>query len=203
MLHRVYGERYILANPPDIPGRVRENTKVIAGHITFWPKNLEPIVALNRDVATMTILRDPIQRVISDYYWIKHYDFDYIVHYRKEPLEKWLEKGFSRGINVMTAWYSGIPDPQKADVEKAKDTIRNSITFFGLLSKFDEFTDICSNILDWNIDIQEPRAKVNPHKPDYIPEKTIEVVKEYNRKDIELYEWAQEHYEKRKEEWLS
>ena len=96
---------------------------------------------------------------------------------------------------------ASVKKPEKPDVEKAKDTIRNSITFFGLLSKFDEFTDICSNVLDWDTDIQVPRAKVNKHRPDSIPEKTIEVVKEYNRKDIELYKWAQEHYEKRKEEW--
>jgi hypothetical protein len=199
-MNRTVQRDYVLANPPDIRARVKQNTKMLAGHISFSQEHISILESLNTKMYTITLLRHPVERVISDYYWIKHHDFDYKVHYRNEPIETWLAEGFTRGINQATAWFCGKPQAE-ATVEEAQQNILNNITDFGLLEDFDYFVQKISRDTGYPIfdNLSEIPAKQNPHRPMGVDPATKTVIEEYNQKDIELYAWAKDLYEQRKE----
>lgn len=199
-MRQVYGSSYVLSNTHDLHRRVKSQTRSLSGHIPFDEQSNAILESFQRKMFTITILREPVDRVISDYYWIKNYDFDYKIP-RDATLIQLLEQGFTRGIDVMTTYLSGT-SVQEADLELAKYNLRENITMFGFLENFDVFFQVCKNIFRWP-DVQLIKHKVNAKRSDdLIDSKTIEAIKEYTQKDKALYDYAKELFAERKEIWL-
>lgn len=194
MLRNVYKPNYVLANPGDIPARIQQTTKALAGHISFSNADVAILNNIRKDLYTVTLFRDPIERVLSDYYWIRHHDFDYVVPIRNEPIEAWLEQGFTRGINQMTWFFSGAPTEAESTVSDAQQNIQNSISMFGLLEQVDEFFTRCSGTFGWAEIPESYHAKQNPHRPSAEHPDTIATIQSYNQKDLELYSWVVDRY---------
>jgi hypothetical protein len=194
LLSNVYKPNYALANPPDIFSRTTMQTKALAGHISFHPNDMAILNNIQKDIYTITLFRDPVQRVLSDYYWIRYYDFEYVVPCRDEGVDVWLRQGFTRGINHMTVFFSGASSEDEATVDAAKSNIENQICMFGLLSDMNGFLGRCASIFGWDEIPEIGNAKQNSHKPlEEMPE-TIELIEQYNQKDLELYGWIQERH---------
>lgn len=197
IMEKIYGPHYTLANPPDIPHRVQDHTKALAGHITLSQEHIKVLRGLNRKIYTTTLFREPVARVLSDYYWIRDHDFDYHISYRDEPLEAWLNQGFTRGVNQATAFFAGRPELD-ATIEEAKENITKYISIFGILEEFEDFLTTLRKVLGWEM-VEFQNHKVNTHKPRDVDPATTKLIKQYNQKDLELYAWVRSLYEQRKQ----
>ena len=192
MMSKVYGGGYVLANPPDIKRRVTQSTKALAGHIQLTPQHMKILGSLNRELTYITMLREPIDRAISDYYWIKHHDFEYKIP-RDKSLPELLKMGFFRGNNTMTRYLSGVTEP---DLDLAKNRLKYMIDEFGFMEEFDEFVGILRDKFGWP-EIQLGHEKRNTQRPAEVSADTIDAVKEYNQLDLELYDYARKLYRER------
>jgi hypothetical protein len=135
----------------------------------------------------MTVLRDPVQRYISHYWYRK------LIHRLPLTFESYMDSPFTD--NFQTRKMTGQADPeQPPDIEQAKDTI-TSLFHVGLTEHFDE----CLVILQKKL-APAPfcpaysRRNVNVQKPDSeeLLARYHDRIHEQNRLDIELYAHARE-----------
>ena len=180
-----------------------DHVKVIAGHMFFgWHQSL-PDPAKSTYI---TLLRDPVERVISDYYYIirrpEHYLHD-TLKYLNIDFESFVSNRLSVEIdNFQTRLlagqindrYSGPPDLDRA--------IRNVNAFFslvGLTERFDESLVLLKNELNWksypfyikrNVTEKRPKAE---DVPGYI----VEMIKKRNELDCMLYAHMEDLFNQR------
>lgn len=188
VMQSVYGRSYVLANPPDIRHRVTRSIKALAGHIPLTKDNIDLIQSFGHDdIKYITLLRDPIERVISDFYWVKDHDTSYIMD-PNITIKKAMEQGFTRGINVMTTFLSGSEDYFKPDLGLAKERLANKIDTFGFMEYYDAFIENLRLKYSWPA-VSLPHAKNNITKPK-VSDEDRHIIAQYNKADIDLYRWA-------------
>ncbi len=180
----------------------REGFDLILGHGAF--QVYECVVG---NCIGITVLRDPIERVISHYYFVRrrpiHEDFEKaknmdLCEYAmslKEELENNYTRRFSRLTNDEVN-----KNPERA-LSLAKQNLKEYFSVIGLTERFDETILLIMRKLGWN---QLPfylNANVtsNRLKQNDIPEDTLQVIREITKLDIELYncvsQWFQETIE--------
>ncbi len=169
--------------------RIPENTKVLHGHL-FFEHVKEIYERFNPKIITW--FRDPVERVISNYYYLmgrlreddqhpqfKKKDFT-LVEYAQDSLK-----------NKMSRYLNGI------DLEE--------LFFFGFLENFDDGIIMLSDKLGWKYPIEEVHINESKESVNYsdiatqrsdINEEIREIIKELNQEDIELYKRARELYKK-------
>jgi len=138
-------------------------------------------------------MRDPIQRVIS-YYYFHLQDYSDPAHKfaTEHTFEEWLEVS-EAAQNEMTKCLSGIKSeflPSERSFEMAKYHLRN-MGFVGLTEEFDKSMAMMRHYLGVK-DLDYYSEKVGHKKPKEIAPDVIEKVRQRNLMDIELYEIAKE-----------
>ena len=159
-------------------------------------------------VIMITLLRDPIDRVISNFYYLraneKHHLYELANAY---SLEEALRKGLSKKLqidNEIVRMLSTV-DPKDslgAAFRSAKETVK-SYTFFGLQKQ----TRMLELLIKRVFNIEEFKIPVmitntgRPKKTEVDPD-LIALIKKYNQYDVELYDFAEEIYNNKLEkEW--
>lgn len=177
-------EVFSVSNPAlNKVSQINENTKCVLGHNLFGQhKELGPRIYI-------TMLRDPIDRVISHYYYFK-----YILNIKignNNSLEKFAQ--LDRFSNMQTRFITG----DKPDLKQAINNLEN-FAFFGITEMFKESLFLMKQTLGWE-DIHYLKGNVNEKKPkkETISKKTIKQIEKANSLDIQLYQWAKENFENR------
>lgn len=156
-----------------------------------------------RQVAYITILRDPVDRVISSYYHV-HESVHHPMHRRLNDEGITLED-YVRGLepdNLQTRLVSGRRHGklQVEDLETAKGNLIDHFAVVGVTKAFDEFCVLCKMTLGWKRRPYYELANIGQVRPrtTEIPQETIDLIREHNRFDAELFETAVEVFEAHK-----
>ncbi len=178
-----------------LPYEERAKINLLRGHIAFGAHKF-----LSRPTIYMTVLRNPIDRTISHYYFVL-----------QETTQRLHDKAKSLDLadfvlnepevqNLQTKMLAGIENiyqqVDKSTLKQAKENL-NSCAIIGLTERFEDTLALMENVLGWqNIPSVEKRqvTKSRPSISD-VPESTIKIIKEYNQLDIELYEYAKKLFE--------
>lgn len=179
--------------------RVAKSIQVIYGHVNF-SYNVQQY--LRRDCANMTLLREPVERVISLFYFVRQLKNgnkiaeeinqkgisldDFAVYETFQPLDN---------IQVRYLANSRGPDSNLtiADrhlLEEAKENLLKRFDIFGVTEHFDVFAErLCRRFnLTYN-----PSVRLNDSgKPglEMIAADTVNKIRERNSYDLELWQFA-------------
>jgi hypothetical protein len=167
--------------------------QVFKGHMPFGIHRRLP-----RPSTYITFLRDPVERVISAYYFARNY----LLH----PKHRWISKlsleeyvRVSPNHNVQCKYISGRPfegdfhagDCDEKTLEAAKANLDQYFSLVGITERFDEGLAILRIMFGWEI---AKYAKFNitsgRQKKTNLPRSTVQLIAERNRYDVALYEYA-------------
>ena len=147
-----------------------------------------------RNRVGITVFRDPVERVISHYYYV-----------RRTPINKDFEKAQNMDLceyvmslkelqNFYTRKFSRVKldevnnNPERA-FSLAKQNLKEYFSVIGLTERFDETILLVMRKLGWHRFPFYQSANVTDHRPKQndIPKDTLQVIQELNKLDIKLY----------------
>jgi carbon monoxide dehydrogenase subunit G len=161
---------------------------VVHGHILFWPDIEWP-----DETRFLTLLRDPVERVISHYFWLRARNSSY----RKSLAEAVMGGGIHDNLQTRVLAASMPPFGETTDemLETAVKSL-DRLTVVGLTERFDESLVLATRVLGWRRMLYR-RENVTPDKKatENISDKLIDLIKSHNALDLELYETAVKRFE--------
>jgi hypothetical protein len=175
----------------------RAKIRMLRGHMVFGPHEHLP-----QPSTYFTVLRDPIERVISHYYHVRrdsnHPYHDLLVSNDmdlKEYLESEVHLGmtdFQTRVLAGGKWHDSEYGkcPEEA-LEVAKENFREHFAVVGLMERFDETLLLLRRAFGWR-DIFYVPQNVSARRPrrDELPPNVLEAVVEANQVDVKLYQYV-------------
>jgi hypothetical protein len=168
--------------------------KLIQGHLKYGIHN-----HFHRRAKYFAIIRDPINRVLSTYYYVlsqKNNPQNLSTSNKQMTIYDFVQSGVNPFlINGQTKLISGktgnIDNPIIESEELfslAKENIENDFLFLGITEMFDETILILKNMLGWHMPYYSI-ANRTKKKPNYdaVNPTIISFIKEHNQLDIKLY----------------
>jgi Sulfotransferase family len=188
-----------------IPPSQMEGLRVVMGHFYFGAHTF-----LSGPSTYITFLRDPIDRVISHYYYAQRAPSHYFYHSaRKLNLKEFVqycsrmskESGAALGYcsdNDQTrqlAGQCGIPSFETSSDEMlniAKRHLAEHFAVVGITEEFDRSLMLISRLLGWRHPFYTKQNVTHRHpRKDELPRETLRVIEAYNELDRELYRYAE------------
>ena len=190
-----------------LPEKRRREIRYLGGHMPFGLHEHLP-----HSSTYITLLRDPIDRVISEYYYVLETPGN-VGHDEVTSKGISLQDYVCNGVlpfapNAQTRLISGVlwrdlltdsAPPTSNIVEIAKKNLGEHFLLVGLTGRFDESLILLKRNLGWrNQDILYVKHKVGRIRPtkDDIANDTLKIIEKYNELDMELYEFAKHNFEK-------
>lgn len=172
-------EIYTLRGQHDVPAleqlplEQKLRLRAIKGHMGFGIHRTLP-----QPSTYLTLLRDPVDRVISSYYYIrrtpKHPHYDAIA---SENLS--LEEFIRRGISKI-----------------ATDNGQTRLSLVGVVERFDETLLLAQQRFGWRTPFYlRKNIGTNRLSKADVPRETLRLIEEYNSLDLELYQFARNLFE--------
>jgi len=171
--------------------------KIIRGHLKYGFHtniNIEP--------AYFTILRNPVERVLSTYYYVlsnKNNPQNLSTSSKRMSIYQFIESGINPFLmNGQTQLLAGLTtdvyDPTFHSEELyqiAKTNLENNFIFVGLTEMFDETMVLIKKILNWKTPFYSS-ANRTKKKPDYkkITSDERTYIENHNQLDIKLFNFA-------------
>lgn len=178
-----------------LPPEQRQHIQCMIGHVGFGLHRY-----FQQPVDYLTLLRDPVERVISHYFYVKrspdNYLHDWVVS-RNITLKQYVSsKRVAELNNGQTRLLCGMPqmdtifghDPLTDAAFEAACRNLESMSCIGLVERFDESLLMFRKILGWG-QIFYARANVTRSRAgrDALPEDVLDAIKAHNQYDLELY----------------
>lgn len=180
----------------------RKNIRVLKGHMLFGMHEF-----MAQPCTYITFLRDPIERIISSYYYVlrepNHYLHNLVIS-KQMSLKDFVSSGISTDLdNGQTRRLSGVSagrllgsknitfgncDPSLLKI--AKENLLNYFSVVGISEKFDESLLWFKQTLDWN-NCFYVRKNVTINRPlnQDISEDALDEIRKHNQLDLELYQY--------------
>ena len=180
----------------------KKQIKLVCGHSGFGLHEF-----LQRPCTYITFLRDPLDRVVSIYYYFKRRGW-----YKDVTLKDFVQtyKGVHNG---MTNYLSGetlkvqLADPSSREkvnsqcsdeikFELAKKHLKQNFKAIGLTERFDESLILFKKKLGWEIPFYK-KSNVSTNRTSIrdVPKETLRLIEKFNEFDIQLYEFAKDFFE--------
>jgi hypothetical protein len=177
----------------ELPENKKKKIRILKGHMDFGLHTLLP-----KPAKYITILRDPVERVISNYYFVIG-AINHPMHEitKSKSLAQWVastQNQFNNGqVRMLAGIHFKLQKPTRQTLETAKSNLEKYFLAVGLTEKFDETVILLKRELGWDWPLYT-RQNVTGKKVarENIPASTIEITKEHNQLDIELYEYAKQ-----------
>jgi hypothetical protein len=175
----------------------RAEIRFLRGHIPFGLHQHCP-----RPATYFTLLRHPIDRMISYYGFVQREPPHYLHDYANQPgmtLKRYVEDRVSLQMdNMQTRLLSGVwTDPgygecDQATLDLAKRNLDRHFDVVGITERFDESLLLLKRALGWR-NIHYVRHNVSSGRPrsDSLDAETLSVLHKCNQLDLELYRHAQ------------
>jgi hypothetical protein len=199
----------------NLPPERRERLRLVKGHM---PYGLHQYLSVPATYITM--LRDPVDRVISHYYFVLETPVHYLhreVTSRRMTLSDFVGSGMSTEVsNDQTRLISGVErvntrlldgeerrtlragsEPVTAEIlEIAKTNLREHFSAVGLFKSFDESLLLFKKVLGWG-SVYYVRLNVTKERPAkrQVPREERALIEKHNELDMELYEYARQRFE--------
>lgn len=172
----------------------KKQIALLAGHLEFGIHQKLPNPA-----TYFTILRHPVDRIISDYYFLQqtphHPYYNYVVAHQislQEYVQIPLVLDNSQTRMLAGTWQQSSQPCTRYTLQKAKENLQTHFSVVGLTERFDESLVLLKKRFGWkNILYHSPlnKSKNRPRLKD-IPDKTIEAILAANKYDLDLYLYA-------------
>jgi Sulfotransferase family len=180
-----------------LPEHRKRAIRVLQGHMPFGLHAYLPDPA-----QYITMLRDPIDRTISTYYFIKRRPRNRLhkqVVDMNMSLRDFVRSGVApRASNQQTRAISGLRDTDVSirDLDLAKRNLAMYFCAVGITEQFDESIVMFKRVLGWH-DIQYTRRNVTKDRPctSELPHSTLKLIEKHNIFDMELYEFAKKKFD--------
>jgi hypothetical protein len=184
---------------PSLPQEERHQIDLLTGHQHFGMHQW-----LRPGARYFTMLRHPVDRCISHYYFVlrrpDHYLHDRVVR-QKMTLYDYVSNRTSRELdNDQVRWLNddghraaGFGEVTREMLEVAKRRLADEIEVSGLAERFDESLRMIADALGWGT-VEYSNVNVTANRParETTDPRALESICEYNRFDLELYEYAAE-----------
>ncbi len=182
---------HLRALPPERLRKIR----MFKGHMAFGLHEVLP-----QKATYITVLRDPVDRVISAFYFMRSYKLHPL--YWKMRRQNWTLEDFvnnSQRDNVQSKIVAGSEynEPCTREiVETAKNNLRNHFSIVGLSARLEESLALMKLRFGWKLSSYSSFnvTRSRPKKRD-LPQATLDLIHQRNAFDIELYACAQEIFE--------
>lgn len=171
-------------------------TRIVAGHLHFGYTKLCP-----RECRPFTMLRDPVERFISLYYYIgrepKHHH-----HAAFQRGELSIAELAERQGRAQACFIAGMAPKDACSHDKliarATENLEKAIVSVGLTERFDESLLLYNRALGWKVE-GYARANVTKDRPtqDRLAPHDLSVIREKSAVDQQVYEFASRLFEKR------
>lgn len=176
---------------------VKAEVTCLTGHFAYGIHEYVPV-----EHQYVTMLRDPVERVLSLYYHIRHKNQQLAPLLNQLTIADFVEsRTISDTNNGMVRFLSGRsdigPSSPNGSVTQADllQAIRNLNKFaaVGFVETFNESLRQFARVFQWE-NIRYVSMRINEDRPSQtdLPQRTISVIREYNILDIKLYEFAKE-----------
>ncbi len=186
----------------------KQQIKIVNAHFGFGLHEF-----LHRPYTYITFLRNPIDRVVSMYYYLHS-----TRNIQTNPLPSDLSlkdfvQTYQRIQNGMTKYLSGVilkdqladqsPNSTtnsqcatETDLELAKKNLKEHFKVIGLAERFDESLFLFNKTLGWKIPLYD-KNNVSKNRPSKktVSNDTLSLIEKENEFDIQLYEYAKEVFE--------
>ena len=193
ILQRSYGERAVLRvdiglynhqlriNEQQFDGsKIAAKVKVAHGH--FSPALFRSRFEVADDIPLITWLRDPVERVISNYFYLK------------KRLEEELQEE-KRNLNILSKMQRSLMEYARDEVNRNRihkflDGIRlEELFFIGIQESFQEDLQQIARLLNWQ-QTDELHHNRTINKPAEVSEEARAEIARLNELDIDLYQRA-------------
>jgi hypothetical protein len=195
------GTRGLLKFLQEMPDQRRMQLRCIAGHFAYGVHT-----ALARPSHYITLLREPVERVISHYYFVKRTKNHYLHEQLNRgglTLKDYVDKmGNIELDNGQTRIIAGIGhgarfgECTRQMLEAAQGNLQRHFAAVGVSERFDDFLRLVQHRLGWRVTRYKAEnvAHFRPQSRDMDRETRAAII-EHNRLDIELYRYAIELFE--------
>jgi hypothetical protein len=184
---------------PEIDEAVSEETQIIQGHMVFGWHTVLP-----RPATYFTFLREPVERVISQYHHIKRgpaWTLHELVRTENVSLHEYAtSERFLGQDNLQTRLLAGrklLTEPCTSEMlERAKCHLREHFTVVGLTERFDESLILLKRQFGWRLVLYRKRNVRRVSQADEVVDQaTRQSIAGANAFDLELYEYARQLFE--------
>ena len=190
--------------------------QLVQGHFTLFPGE-----RLDKSRFSITLLRNPIDRCLSHYFF-NHYDVpvapgkqsDSVRQTKFLPIEKYIEstedsitahiKNYQTHHFSQFAWDGFTKVTESQQLNFAKESL-NLYDLVGVYHQFDDFLDVLCYLAGWPPFIKRiPHVKVTSNRPriSEIDPKIIRRLEELNQLDLALYDYATKLFNEKKRQVL-
>jgi len=197
----------------------------LTGH---FPYGIHKYISTNYKY--ITVLRDPIQRVISDYHYtlntVEHPFNKYYFKNKKISLEDYIKLDptennpkmpdnvyISSAVSdlqykslsgrIFNNFYKPDNEINNLSFDEVKKNISKEFLVIGTFEKFDYFLILLKKYMKWNnFNIVSRRLNVSKNRQT-ISAKIISLIEKYNSQDMELYEYVKKRFEKQIKDEIS
>lgn len=171
----------------------RSRLRVVRGHLLYGVHECLP-----QGGSYITMLRDPVKRVLSSYQFILRRPLHPLHRKLKatgNSFEAFLEFTANRQ-NLQTKMLAGVPHAAPCDEETlaaAKEHATKSFRVVGISERFHDSLLLIAALFGWEVPYYD-NQKVSKGRPD-IDSGTLERIRAHNSYDLELYEFGQRRLE--------
>ncbi len=144
----------------------------------------------------ITVLREPVERVISEYYFALHYRL-HPQHKRMQNLSLEQYAATTPHHNIQCKLLAGLPGPRdflagdctEETLAAAKANLAQHFTLAGLTERFDETLALLKVLLGWKLSHYASFnvTRIRPKK-EAVPDHVQQVIADRNKYDLAIYE---------------
>jgi len=176
-----------------LPEGRRRRLRVVRGHLFYGIHEFLP-----QGATYITMLREPVARVLSAYY--------FILRRPLHPLHRKLKRErlgvedclrlFPHRHNLQCKLIAGVKDTATGDerlLDIAKENLTKSFSVVGICERFEESLILMAKTFGWEVPFYE-NQKVSKRRSMVEP-KLADLIREHNRLDDELYEFGKKLFE--------
>ena len=171
----------------------RRRLRMVRGHMFYGIHECLP-----QGTTYITMLRDPVPRALSAYYFILRRPLNPL--HRKVKKERLGVEDclrlFPQRHNLQCRLIAGVKDTAIADerlLDMAKQNLVKSFSVIGISERFEESLMLMATTFDWEIPFYK-NCKVSKARPQIDPG-TVEMIRDHNRLDVGLYEFGKGLFE--------
>lgn len=201
VFYRFTGDTKQWLDFPSLSDRERGAMDAVVGHVHFGVHRYLPEPA-----TYMTMLRDPVDRVVSHFYYVLSDPAHYLHKRIKDGGYTLLEFAITRVSheldNDQVRWLTEAHhfDVERVDrnlLEQAKWNLEHGIAALGLMERFDQSLRCFEAAFGWERRHVQERKNVNRERPPLseIDPAALQAIRDVNRYDVELYEFARALFE--------
>lgn len=178
----------------NLPQSERAEIRCLMGHGTYGLHDV-----LSGSTEYLTMFRRPVNRVISNYYYVRRSP-EHRLYEKITEGEMSLHEYVSSGVNPVldnqmvrevTGMKDGDEKPDEETLQQAKSNLDEQFGVVGLVERFDESLLLMKRRYGWS-DVSYRKRNVTSNRPEKedLPASLIQEIEERNYLDTELYQYA-------------